>query len=99
MNQIQAAMEHCRLRADLHVASAYGDGWWIQEAVGALTRFVEERYEPQSSACGPTAHDSLPPPRSRHALDIVQTDSGSAKKAPSWMNVTRASSNGTDAIQ
>ena len=46
MSPIQAAMEHCRLEADLDAARADGDGWWIQEALGALTHFVEERYEP-----------------------------------------------------
>ena len=60
MSPIQAAMEHCRLKADLDAARADGDGWWIQEALGALTHLVEQRYASQSSACGPTAHDSLP---------------------------------------
>jgi hypothetical protein len=46
MSPIQAAMEHRRLKADLEAARADGDGWWIQEALGALTHFVEERYEP-----------------------------------------------------
>ena len=46
MSAIQAALEHCRLKADLDAARADGDGWWIQEALGALTHFVEERYEP-----------------------------------------------------
>ena len=46
MNAIQAAMEHYRLKDDLNAARADGDGWWIQEALGALTHFVEERYEP-----------------------------------------------------
>ena len=53
-------MEHCRLKADLDAARADGDGWWIQEALGALTHLVEQRYASQSSACGQTAHDSLP---------------------------------------
>jgi hypothetical protein len=46
MSPIRAAMEHRRLKADLEAARADGDGWWIQEALGALTPFVEERYEP-----------------------------------------------------
>ena len=46
MSAIQAAMEHYGLKADLDAARADGDGWWIQEALGALTHFVEERYEP-----------------------------------------------------
>jgi hypothetical protein len=45
MSPIRAAMEHWRLRADLDAARIYGDGWWTQEALDALTRFVEERYE------------------------------------------------------
>ena len=49
MSPIQAALEHCRLKADLDAARADGDGWWIQEAVGALTHFVEERYAPQGT--------------------------------------------------
>jgi hypothetical protein len=60
MSPIQAAIEHCRLTADLDAARAYGDGWWIQEALGALTRFVEERYAPEGTAGGPPAHGSLP---------------------------------------
>ena len=60
MSPIQAAMEHCRLKADLDAARADGDGWWIQEALGALIHLVEQRHASQSSACGPTAHDSLP---------------------------------------
>src|SRR4051812_40921713 len=39
---IQVAMEHRRLKADLDEARTYGDGRWIQEALGALTRFVED---------------------------------------------------------
>jgi hypothetical protein len=60
MNAIQAAMEHYRLKDDLNAARADGDGWWIQEALGALTRFVEERYAPEGTAGGPPAHGSLP---------------------------------------
>jgi len=70
MNPIKAAMKHCRLNADIDAASAYGDGWWIQEALGALTRFVEERYAhkiPQVRSCRRQAT----PPRSTPALDIV----------------------------
>ena len=59
MSPIQAAMEHCRLEADLDAARADGDGWWIQEALAALTYLVEQRYATQGSACRP-AHDSLP---------------------------------------
>jgi hypothetical protein len=55
-------MEHCRLKADLDAARADGDGWWIQEALGALTRFVEERYAPQGNAGGPLAAGSLSHP-------------------------------------
>ena len=46
-----AAMADCRLKADLDAARADGDGWWIQEALGALTDLVEKRYASQSSAC------------------------------------------------
>jgi hypothetical protein len=60
MNPIKAAMKHCRLNADIDAASAYGDGWWIQEALGALTRFVEERYAPQDTAGAPVADGKLP---------------------------------------
>jgi hypothetical protein len=59
MRPIQAAMEHCRLKADLDAARADGDGWWIQEALGALTRFVEERYASQGNAGVPAAAGSL----------------------------------------
>jgi hypothetical protein len=59
MNPIQAAMEHCRLKDDLEAARTYGDGWWIQEALGTLTRFVEERYAPQGAAGAPQAGDEL----------------------------------------
>ena len=44
MSPIQAAMEHCRLKVDLDAARADGDGPWIQEALGALTHLVEQRY-------------------------------------------------------
>jgi hypothetical protein len=60
MNPIQAAMEHHRLKADLDAAKADGDGWWIQEAVGALTHFVEERYAPQGTADSALAPGNLP---------------------------------------
>jgi hypothetical protein len=60
MSSIQAAMEHYRLKADLDAARADGDGWWIKEALGALTHLIEQRYASHSSASGPTAHDSLP---------------------------------------
>ena len=60
MSQIQAAMEHCRLKADLDAARADGDGWWIQEALGALTHFVEERYARQGTADSAPAPANLP---------------------------------------
>jgi len=60
MNQIQAAMEHCRLKADLDAARADGDGWWIQEALGGLTRFVEGRYAPEGTAGAPDVGANLP---------------------------------------
>jgi hypothetical protein len=59
MSAIQAAMEHCRLKADLEASRADGNGWWIQEALGALTHFVEERYARQGAAAGPTARSLL----------------------------------------
>jgi hypothetical protein len=44
VSPIEAAQEHWRLKADLDAARAYGDGWWIEAALDALTRFLEERY-------------------------------------------------------
>jgi hypothetical protein len=44
LSPVEAAQEHSRLKSDLDAARDYGDGWWIQEALGALTRFLEVRY-------------------------------------------------------
>ena len=78
MSAIQAALEHCRLKADLDAARADGDGWWIQEALGALTHLVEQRYALQGSAGTPPAPGSLQ--HGPHLLWIFSTPSPMAQR-------------------
>ena len=46
LSPIQAAIEYRRLEAELGRARQVGDVHRIREALKALTRFVEERYNP-----------------------------------------------------
>ena len=86
MSPIRAAIEHYGLKTELDAARADGGGWWIQEALGALTHFVEERYAPQRTADSAPAPGNLPH-RVPDTLLILSLPIPAGKEGPpSWMS-------------